>query len=160
MSGGNSDQWLCAVAGDTALTTAQKAVAMALWSYMDRRGVCWPSVAAIGERAGISTERAARHALKDLEAAGYIRRTLQPNGRKAPNSYSARLPEDGKVIHMGTTKRPPKPKVGGSFRADVGGHETTPLGVPRNDPRTNPIELRAVNMLDELRNDPGFLPRP
>lgn len=85
----NPQAWLSAVAKDDRLTLTQRAVAMALWSFMDRHGRCFPGMQAIGERAGVRKRDTVRAALAALEERGHIVVQLQPRGRLSTNEYRA-----------------------------------------------------------------------
>lgn len=85
----NPAEWLSAVVQDPALKTTDRAVAAALWSFMDRDGVCWPGHKKLGPRAGLSKRDYLRAALDRLETAGWLRITVQPSGRYSTNVYEA-----------------------------------------------------------------------
>lgn len=127
------DAWLSKVLRDDTLTTTQRAVAAALWSYMDRAGVCWPSVATIGQRAGINKRETVRIALDMLTERGHLERVLQPNGRLSTNRYKAvDKPPRGSAERTAAVVR---------LTDKRGSAERTPQGGPSNGPRTSPIEL-------------------
>lgn len=127
------DMWLSKVLRDDTLTTTQRAVAAALWSYMDRAGVCWPSVETIGQRAGISKRRNVRLALDMLTERGHLERVLQPNGRLSTNRYKA-VDKPPRGVPKGTATVVPL----GTHR---GAPKGTPQGGPPRGPRTSPEEL-------------------
>jgi len=63
-------------------------VLLALADFCDDRGQCWPSMAAIAEKARM-TERGARGAIARLEVAGYVRRDVN-RGRGLSNLYTVK----------------------------------------------------------------------
>lgn len=69
------------------LSTHVKGVALALWSFMDPAGWCWPGVTTLAERAGCS-RRGAHGALAALEAAGLLERDVG-GGRGRSSRYHA-----------------------------------------------------------------------
>jgi hypothetical protein len=120
------DQWLSRVAQAPDLSATQRAVALSLWSFMDKQGLCWPSVESIGARAGIRKRDHVRAALKVLEEVGYLTRKVQPGGRYSTNSYRAadpsRPPRKG-VTPVTPLRDSRPPRKGVTYGAPQRGHE-------------------------------------
>lgn len=80
------------VVRDSSLDATAKLVAFTLDTYMDRRGIAWPSRPTLAAGAG-SHVRTVDHALARLEDAGFIV-VARSRGRRS-NLYCASLPNGG-----------------------------------------------------------------
>lgn len=145
------DVWLSKVLRDEALTPTQRAVAAALWSFMDRAGVCWPSLEKIGGRAGISQRRHVRLALDMLTERGHVERVLQPGGRLSTNRYKA-VDKPPRGVAKGTAAVVPLAHIRGVAKS-------TPQGGSPKAPRTIPIELRDQQPQNEPDGPHPFIGR-
>jgi hypothetical protein len=70
---------------------AQLLVLLALADFADDSGNCWPSVAAVGQKARMS-ERNARRIIRDLEEAGFLS-VVTGGGRFGCSQYVVRNPD-------------------------------------------------------------------
>ena len=129
-----SHAWLGLVLRQPGFTPTQRAVAAALWSFMDMHGKCYPSMQALGERAGIAKRDHLRSALDALVDLGHLERSIQPKGRLSTNIYRAvdhrRRPRSG-VTTVTLLREIRRPRRG------------VPLGPPAEGSLTTPIELRG-----------------
>ena len=95
----------------------------------DERGICFPSVGRIAQRAHISESTVVR-CLRDLETAGYLTRQerFTPEGRQMSTLYALQVAVD---VH----RRPPLPvDVGGGCQIDRAVTADTPEGVTADTP--------------------------
>ena len=77
---------LCAASVfDLKLSAAAVRVLAALATYVDWRGMCWPSVDTLAERLRVDARQIQRH-LRALEARGYVRIEERKTGRRGGNS--------------------------------------------------------------------------
>jgi len=140
----NPNEWLSALAKDPEVTHTQLAVAVALWSYMDRQGKCFPGMESIGARAGIRKRDSIRAALYKLEELGHIRIHVQPRGRLSTNEYRAvdnsqRRPAKRvtTVTRLADGRRPTKRVTQGPPR---NGSPTFPEGTKGQDRAGSPVD--------------------
>ncbi len=77
------------------LTPSDKLVAVGLCRFIDRKGVCWPSIGALEDQTGLS-ERQVRRSLDELVRAGAIERRARysEDGRQRSNLYRFLTPKD------------------------------------------------------------------
>ncbi len=120
-----ANTWLTAVFDRSRARGAARLVALALADRADDAGRCWPSVADIQRRAGLSTERAARRALAELAKLGELA-IERGGGRWRTNKYRLTIP---------APPDPPAPQT-----------RTSAQGFPpeRNPDNGAPIPLRAA----------------
>lgn len=100
------DRRLSPILSNPALSPAAKLVAVALSSFADREGLCWPSTRALAEMTALS-ERQVFRALAALEAAGAVERIARHNGdgRRRSNLYRfATLTDCQKIDVPGKTQ--------------------------------------------------------
>lgn len=79
--------------GISGLKPAEKLVLLAIASYADKRGVCYPSRRSLVEKTGLS-ENGVRVALRSLKKAGLVEITSQfdrATGRKTSSLYQLNL---------------------------------------------------------------------
>lgn len=127
-----SHEWLNLVMRQPGPTPTQRAVAAALWSFMDMHGRCHPSMQAVGERAGIAKRDHVRRAIDALVELGLLDRCVQPDGRLSTNVYRA------------VDNRSRRPRCGGAtvtpLRDARRPRSGVPLGPPAEGSQTVPIE--------------------
>jgi len=85
-------RWEKAVRDCPTLSRRAKATAYALRTYMDRDGLCWPSLSRLELATGSSVATVTR-ALNDLDEAGFVIRDRSRGGVKHSTRYRARIPE-------------------------------------------------------------------
>ena len=116
---------------DSGLDGVELAVALALWSYADDSGRCWPALRSLCRRSGWR-ERAVQRALRSLEAAGVLSVHHVPV-RVTPTYvlHVAGLPAGAEVVADGVSTCPIGALlvVDGMQQAggDEGGHRARPV---------------------------------
>ena len=121
-----SHEWLNLVMRQPGLTPTQRAVAAALWSFMDMHGKCHPSMQALGERAGIAKRDHLRRAIDALIDLGLLDRSVQPNGRLSTNIYRTRRPRSG-VTAVTPLRDARRPRKGVPLCPPAKGSQTVPI---------------------------------
>lgn len=91
--------WTHAIRDDPDLSSTAKLVAYALATYMDRDGLCWPSVAKLARATSLS-RRTVQIAHRELEAFGYLDPGDKKGGARRPNEYRALLPTEEERAHL------------------------------------------------------------
>jgi len=129
--------WRDALGDDPTLTSTGKLVGYALSTWMNGRGVCYPSRATIASRCSLS-DRAVDKALTQLETRGYveIERSKGGNPRTGTNVYTATLPEGANEVR----------------RSEWGGAN---LRTPRGEPDDVSSERRSPESVESVRKRRG-----
>lgn len=128
---------------DSGLDGADLAVALALWSYADDAGRCWPAVASLAHRAGCS-ERTAQRALRSLREAGILASAWID---KATPHYWLRLdalPPDMRGARCSPPVRAPRLLTRGCQPDTPWGDNLTPAENPQGDNLTPPDMPQGV----------------
>ena len=76
----------------------QKLILLALADHVNAEGLCWPSIARVGQMAGVGRATVFR-ALNDLEQMGYLQRVERGGGSGRSNVY---------VVMPGAVDNPPE----------------------------------------------------
>jgi Helix-turn-helix domain len=133
--------WLEAVTKSADLAPITRAVAAALWSFMDHAGCCWPSAPAIAERAGCG--RGAVHVhIAALEMAGLL--TIRRSRGRHSHQYGARVPAEN---------RAPDARMNRAPDARMNGRTARPTRTNRAPGAREPDQEPAVNT--RARNSRG-----
>lgn len=138
---------------DKRLGSAAIRVLLVLGTYANRDGWCYPSMATIAKRLGIS-EAAIRKQIRLLERYGYLRveHRQRENGSTTTNLYrilhDVDIPPEHDRLQEGEPEVPPEPEVRPGGNLKFGGPEPlevrpprTSRGSPQNDPIEQPNEL-------------------
>lgn len=115
------------------LPTSEKIVLLSLADQSNDDGECWPRIANLMERTGLS-ERGVRTNLRKLEDRGLIRAEFRRN-----KSTIYHLPTP--VIHKGAPDAPPKVR---------GGARAAPRGAPAAPPEGHVVPPESV--IESIRN--------
>jgi predicted transcriptional regulator len=138
---------------DIELRHTAKLVLLALADWANDEGACWPSIATLERRCGLS-DRGVRNVLEELEAEGRLRRVqragrstmfhLTPEGRALdPGTTFTPTPERG-AGHPGTTFTPPRHDVHPTPEPGAGHPGTTFTQNPKEPPIEPPKEPKSA----------------
>ena len=126
---------------------AKRAVAGALFEFMDDEGKCWPSLAKIAAKAGCSRSTALE-AINELVREGWLRR--KSGDSKRSNRYQARLPKEQQV-----DREPVYPAPEEVDREPDRGSPGAGLGVDREAVSNRPVELASRTGQESLSKPTG-----
>lgn len=140
---------------DSDLEGVELATALALWSFADDSGRCWPSLRSLCRRAGWS-ERTVQRALRALEATGLLTAHYVPE-RVTPTYvlHLAALKVEGgcQSDTPGVTETPPvsgwHPPVSERHPPVSGWHPNPPENPPENPPLNPPDKILSATPTQE-----------
>ena len=150
--------WVDAWCQASDLSTGSRVVLFALANYMDRQGVCWPSLATLARDTGMQ-RRSVWRALDEAEAAGWIEREKRrgPKGEWLSSRYRAKVsPPLGTETHLGVGTEAHQPRDRDAPRRSIERPEGTSTTELTDSENPSSVSVEEWETIIEQR-DPHLL---
>jgi hypothetical protein len=142
------------------LSQTQKGVLVALATFADGDGWCWPSIPTLASYAGVK-DRAAQTAIADLLKLGLIERHPRPNESSKFRILWAAIARRGCSKDTGAGKTPvPEKHQGGVFPTPKDTSEDPNSKIPVKGPVEKPLPPKQEQGVQEVGFGPSTSPPP